>query len=148
MPKTAAFNAEIVKPGDPPKNPTGFNNIAKRMRNRDIRQMLFAAGNESCGIQGFEHLTKLEFGIQALMVKVMNGDVKAWKLVTERIWGKVPLNVRINQSRDGEDLALLTDDELAQRAQELAQRAALIVEAKRLDAPAFKENSDEATNER
>jgi hypothetical protein len=109
----------LVKPGDKSRNPTGKNGTpALRLRNRDIRAMLWAEGNQPCDEPGFEHLTKLQRGVRAVLDKFQEGDRWAVKFVTERLFGRVPINVDMTMTNgNAYDVGLmhLTDEELAAR---------------------------------
>src|SRR5687768_17049425 len=81
------------------RNPTGWNNPVQRMRNRDIKVLLRAEADAPCEVPGYEHLTKLQFALSAVMDKAMDGDKWAVSFVTNRLFGRVPLNVDVEVGR-------------------------------------------------
>jgi hypothetical protein len=101
------------------RNPTGKTNIAKRVRSREIRLALLAKLDEPCGVPGYEHMTKFDFGIDGLIDLFMDGERWAVKEVLNRVFGRVPLDIEITQP--AVDISVMTDDELLARVEVLRE---------------------------
>jgi hypothetical protein len=112
----------VVKPGDPGRNPHGFNNPALRRRNSDIKKLLAAAADEPSDMRGCEHLTKQQVGIRMLMELYQNGVQWAVKEVHNRLYGRVPYDVQATVTPKP-DVSQLSPEELLARLDALREKA-------------------------
>jgi hypothetical protein len=117
----AGLAVHCVRPGDPGRNPSGRQGSPLlRRRNIDIKKDLYAALGEPCDISGFEHMSKFEFGIEMIVTKFMAGDRWAVKFVTERLWGRVPIELGVTQRLP--DLSRVPPDELLERVDRIREQ--------------------------
>jgi hypothetical protein len=124
--------ATMMKPGDPGRNlvsrgrPNG-----SYLRNREIKAILKAEGDQPCGQPGFESLTKFEFTIVRLWQLAMDGDRWATTTILNRLFGRVPTSVELNlqarlQIDEGvAEIEHLSNEELVARLDRLRQMAAI-----------------------
>lgn len=104
----------VIRKGEV-RNPMGYNNWVQRWRNKDFQRLLQADANEPCGEPGFEHLTNAQFASKLLWAKAKTGDLRWFKELMNRLFGRVPLNVDMSVSPIPTDLSELTDAQLAER---------------------------------
>jgi hypothetical protein len=104
------------------RNPDGKTDRIKYVRHKHIRAALLAELDQPCGVKGFEHLTKFQWGLQEIIERWMDGERWAVKYVTDRIWGPVPLNVDVEVAHRPPDLSSMTEDELLAQVEQLRQK--------------------------
>ena len=117
----------LVKPGDPGRNPLGFNGQDTRRRNRELERLARAELGEPCPYPGFEHLTCHQYVVKVWVRQAMEGNEKSRKELHDRLYGKVPLQLNVEQQQQEAaiELSALPDEKLA----DLAIEAALAVKA-------------------
>ena len=113
-------------------NPTGITNVVLGKTTRELKKILRDKFFEQCDIHGYEHLTWGQLAVDSLFRKAAAGDLKALKFITDRVWGRAPLNIHVSQ-QDEPDLSSLTDEQLAERMEKSAQEMRRALEASTTD---------------
>jgi len=127
-----AILRHMPRKGDPSPNPSGGPQRPwKRLRTIEISRALYAELSEPCDVPGFEHLSKWEYGIRNVVGRFMEGDRWAVTFVTNRLFGRVPLEIDVKQEGVAAtaELEKLTDAELLQRIEALRTMTLETIEA-------------------
>jgi|SRR5262245_9969861 len=122
-----AMLRHMPRKGDPSRNPSGGPQRPwKRLRSIELSRSLYGELSEMCEVPGFEHLTKWEYGIRNVVARFMEGDRWAVTFVTNRLFGRVPLEIDVKEQQAAAESSLdsMSDADLLQRIEQL--RAAMV----------------------
>jgi hypothetical protein len=80
--------------------------------------------NSPCDVKGFEHLTKGQYGVRALVALYMQAVPWAVKEVHNRAFGRVPMNIELDVDvhHEHNDLDYMTTAELIAYTDVLKQK--------------------------